>query len=289
MRILVIGSGFLATPIVHRLESEGHEILIYTRTSSERIRSLQIQGDIFDFEQFVKVFIWKPQIIIHTAWVTAPGLYRDDLTNLKYAEFTAKLAKLIAHSDVEHLIILGTCAEYGLQRGPSTAGITKLSPSTLYAEQKVVAFNEVRKLLQDSKVRFTWARVFYPYGLNQNQKRLIPYIIYALKNGEPVVLADTTSIHDWITTRDIASAVLWAIENDVPMEIDIGTTFAYTNLELLVTLERLLLMTNRDPQHGVHNFGLNEMSVVGKNSALFTSGWRPMDSLNTGLEWILGS
>ncbi len=289
MRILVIGSGFLATPIVHRLETEGHELLIYTRTPNARIQSQQIVGDIFDFGEFIKVFAWKPQIVIHTAWITAPGLYRDDLSNLKYAQFTTKLAKLMAHSDVEHLIILGTCAEYGFQSGPSTAQITKLSPTTLYAEQKVAAFNEVRKILQGLAIRLTWARVFYPYGPNQNQKRLIPQIIHALSNGEPIMLADITSVRDWITTRDIASAILWVIKNNALLEIDIGTTFGYTNLELLGILEKKLLATRQFYQHGIQNLGLNEVSVVGKNSPLFTSGWLPMDSLSTGLDWMLGS
>lgn len=289
MRILVIGSGFLATPIVHRLESEGHELLIYTRTLNEGILSRQIVGDIFDFEEFMKVFVWKPQIIIHTAWITTPGLYRDDLTNFKYAQFTTKLAKYIAYSDVEHLIILGTCAEYGRQSGPSTAGITKLSPSILYAEQKVAAFDAVKQLLQGSETRLTWARIFYPYGPNQDQKRLIPHLIRALKHREPVLLADTSSIHDWITTRDIASAISWAINNELPTEIDVGTSFGFTNLELLITLEKLFLGTNQYPQDGMHDYGLNEVFVVGKNSPLFTSGWLPMDPLRLGLEWVLDS
>ena len=289
MRILVIGSGFLATRIVQRLETEGHELLIYSRTLRERIQSQQMIGDIFDFEKFLKALMWKPQIIIHTSWITTPGLYKNDFSNFKYAEFTAKLAKYIAYSNVEHLIILGTCAEYGGQSGPSTAGITKLSPTTLYSEQKVIAFNEVRKLLQGSDIRLTWARIFYPYGPNQDQKRLIPHLIHALKNGEPVLLTDTSSVHDWITTRDIASAISWIIKNDVPIEIDVGTTFGFTNLELLMTLGKLLQTTDQFLQHRVHDFGLNEVFVVGKKSPLFSSGWLPVDSLSAGLEWVLGS
>ena len=52
MKILIIGNGFLATSIVERLESEGHKILIFSRTQNSRIQSQQILGDIFDFERF---------------------------------------------------------------------------------------------------------------------------------------------------------------------------------------------------------------------------------------------
>lgn len=288
MKILIIGNGFLATSIVERLESEGHEVLIFSRTRSARVQCSQVLGDIFDYAEFIKVFDWKPQVVIHTAWITTPGVYRNDLSNYQYADFAANLAKSVANSEIEHLIILGTCAEYGRQRGPSTAGLTMLSPTSLYAQQKVVAFNSVKELLRESNVRFTWARIFYPYGPKQDQNRLIPRLIHSLKNREPIVLADTSSIYDWITIRDIASAISWILDNNLPTEIDVGTSFGFTNRELLITLEKLLQTSNQLPFLGTHDFGLNEVFVASRNSRLFTSGWSPKDTLSSGLEWMLG-
>jgi nucleoside-diphosphate-sugar epimerase len=289
MKILVIGSGFLATELVLKLESEGHEILIFTRTPNAHIQSQQILGDVFDFEGFVKIFGWKPQIIIHTAWVTTPGKYKSDLSNFRYAEFTTKLAKFVVNSDLEHFIILGTCAEYGLQSAPSRAGYTKLVPTTIYAQQKVAALNSVIEVMRDSNVRLTWARIFHPYGPNQDQRRLIPLLIESLKNREPIILADTTSEYDWISTRDISSAISWTIRNKLPVEIDIGTSFGFTNLEIVKTLEELMQIEFPQPPRGNHNLGPSEVFIADKNSAIFTSGWLPEDSLTSGLEWVLGT
>lgn len=288
MKILIIGNGFLAVPIIQRLESEGHQVLVFSRTRSSRVSCQQVIGDIFHFEEFIKVFDWKPQVVIHTAWITTPGIYRNDISNFQYAEFTTKLAKFVTRSDVEHLIILGTCAEYGRQVGPSKAGLTKPSPSTLYAQQKVAAFHSVREILQESDLRLTWARIFYPYGPHQDSKRLIPRLISSLKRGESVALADTSSIYDWITTRDIASGISWILNNELPIEIDVGTSFGYTNLELKVILEELLEINLHEALQKQHNFGLNEVFVASKNSPLFTSGWSPEDSLRSGLYWVLG-
>lgn len=287
MKILVIGNGFIGASIIQRLNSEGHELLVFSRNAHEQFQCKQIIGDIFNFEDFIEVVLWNPQIIIHTAWITTPGIYRNDPINFKYAQFTIELAKFLAHSDVEHLIILGTCAEYGHQRGPSTAGITKPSPNTLYAQQKVGTFHAVKELLRSSDIRLTWVRIFYPYGPSQDQRRLIPHLIHSLKNYEPVILTDISSFHDWVTTRDIASAISWVIGNQLPTEIDVGTTFGFTNLELLLALGELLQTTNQLSAQGMHDFGFNEVHVAGKNSPLFTSGWLPADSLSTGLEWVL--
>ncbi len=289
MKILIIGNGFIATSIIHRLITEGHNLLVFSRTPREDIQCEQISGDIFDFEKFMEVLRRKPEIVIHTAWITTPGLYKNDPSNYDYSKFTINLAKYLAHSDIKHLIILGTCAEYGFQNGPSVAGLTQLSPNVLYSEQKVVAFNEIKALLRESSVRFTWARVFYPYGPKQDSRRLIPLLIQSLQNNKPIALADISSIYDWISTRDIASAICWVIENEVPFEVDIGTSIGFTNLDLLSIIENLLQLKHRTPPHRAHEIGLSEVFVVGKKSPLYESGWLPKDTLHNGLEWVLSS
>ena len=287
MKILVIGNGFIATPIIQKLESEGHELLIYGRTSNGTIKSQQLFGDIFHFDEFVKSLLWKPQIVIHTAWITTFDKYKSDLVNHRYAEFTSELAKNATRFEIEHLIVLGTCAEYGHQTVASTAGITKLSPVNLYAQQKVSAFYSVQNILRETNVRLTWARIFQPYGLNQDKNRLIPYLMNSLMSGDRIYLNDISSIRDWITTRDIASAISWLIDHQVSIEVDIGTSLGFTNLEILRELEELLGVSNQGQHSARQEFGAVEVSIVGKDSPLLKSGWVPSDSLHTGLEWIL--
>ncbi len=287
MKILVIGNGFIATPIIHKLELEGHDVLVYSRTFNKNIESQQILGDIFLFEDFVKTLLWKPQIVIHTAWITTHNLYKNDPSNQLYAQFTTNLAEYIALTDIEHLIILGTCAEYGHQTEASTAGITKLAPVNFYAQQKVSAFNSVKEILVGSGVRLTWARIFQPYGPMQDKDRLIPILTDALRSGALLQLGDTSSIHDWITTRDIASAISWIIDHQASIEVDIGTTFGSTNVEILRKLEELLGNSTQWKRFASQKYGASELSIVGKGSPLFASGWAPVDSLHAGLEWTL--
>jgi len=289
MKILIIGNGFIGTPIIQKLESERHELLIYSRTFKQGIESQQVIGDVLVFNDFVRALLWKPQVIIHTAWVTTHGIYTGDPSNYSYAQFTSELARYIVYTEVEHLIILGTCAEYGSQSMPSTAGITKLNPNNLYAEQKVVAFNSVKESLLGSNVRLSWARIFQPYGPNQDKKRLVPYLIDSLKGGDQIHLIDTSSILDWITTRDIASAISWIINNDTPIEVDVGTSLGFTNMELLKHLENLLGNNDQWTRLAPQTYIGYQVSLVGKDSPLFKSGWRPEDSLGSGLDWVLNS
>ena len=287
MKILVIGNGFIGSSIIHRLESEGHEILVFSRTMKIGISSRQVIGDIFAPEKLNQILSWQPQVIIHTAWITTHDVYREDSSNIRYGKFTADLAELVSRGNLDHLIILGSCAEYGLQSIPSTAGVTELMPNNLYAEQKVFALESAKKSLFGTNVRLTWARIFQPYGRNQDKNRLLPYLIDSIKQDKEVKLIDTASIHDWITTRDIASAISWILENDLPIEIDIGTGLGFTNLELLRQIEELLGHSKQwerfISQSNVHN----RVVQVGEKSPLFVSGWIPNDNLLSGLKWII--
>ncbi len=285
----MIGNGFLATSIIQQLETEGHEILIFSRRFNPGIKSRQIQGDIFCFAEFVKILAWNPHVVIHTAWITKAGVYKNDPMNIQYAEFTTNLASVIAKSTIDHFIVLGTCAEYGSFTNLIDVA-TKISNNhSLYSQQKYAAFKSTKEILQNSSVRFTWARIFYPYGPNQDRNRLIPHIINSLKGQEEVALTDITSIHDWITTRDVASAVSWIIHNDLSTEIDVGTSVGFTNLEVLREIENLLQIKNKSDGLTKHGSGLSELLVADPNSPLFTSGWSPRDTLRSGLKWIISS
>jgi nucleoside-diphosphate-sugar epimerase len=287
MKILVIGNGFLGAPIIQRLELEGHEVVVFSRKPRHDINARQIVGDIFDHENLVKLLSLSPQVIIQTAWITEHPNYVNDPKNYEYAKFTKYLASRLSHADVEHYIVLGSAAEYGKQLAPVSAGVTNLTPRNLYAEQKVVTFNAVKMVLSESKIRFTWVRIFQPYGLRQDEKRLIPYLISALKQGKKIQLRDSSSILDWVTTRDIASAISWIIEKNTPLEVDVGTTIGFTNIQLLMHLEDWFGGTNQWEQLVSQSTIGSSMLIVGKDSPLIQSGWSPSDTLKTGLDWIL--
>jgi nucleoside-diphosphate-sugar epimerase len=287
MKILVIGNGFLGSAIIRRLEADGHDLLIYSRSTKEGARGKQIRGDIFAFDEFLKVFTWKPEVIVHTAWVTAHGSYVDDPSNYDYAKFTTELARHVATTDVSHLIVLGSCAEYGNRSEASTAGFTKLNPNTLYAQQKVASFISVGDALRNSGIRMTWARVFQPYGPGQDERRLVPYILDTLKQGGLVQIRDTSTILDWITTRDIASAVSFIIRENTDAEVDIGTSIGFKNVELLRHLEEMVGNTKQWEKFTEQSSSNGDVSLVGKKSPLLRLGWLPGDSLSVGLEWAI--
>jgi len=287
MKILVIGNGYLASSIIERLISDGHVVRIYSRTSKARFLCEQICGDIFDYENLQKALTWKPNVVINTVWITNPGSYKNDESNYEYAKFAIDLAEFVHQTGVGHLIVLGSCAEYGLRGEPSIGGITALAPQSLYAEQKVVALDGIKNLLRSSGSNFTWARIYFPYGPNQNKNRLVPYLIDSLRKSRSISLFDSTSRYDWITTRDIASGISWIINEQLYLEVDVGTSVGYTNIELLRNLEETMKMSCQTLLQMKDRADKSEVLIASHESSLLKSGWRPIDTLSSGLVWIL--
>jgi hypothetical protein len=58
---------------------------------------------------------------------------------------------------------------------------------------------------------------------------------------------------------------------------------------LLQHLEALLGETKQFARIAAQPHAGNGVTVVGKNSPLFLSGWLPKDSLKDGLDWVLSS
>jgi nucleoside-diphosphate-sugar epimerase len=287
MKILVIGSGFLGSQIIKSLNKEGHEVLSFSRTTKSDLQIQQITGDIFSFEKLISILNLHPKIIINTAWITSYDQYTKHPLNSQYALFAIELAKMAAHFEIEHLVTLGSCAEYGFQSSPVVAGVTKLSPTDLYSRQKIFAFQSIKEILGVSQTRMTWARIFYPYGPHQDRNRLIPYLIDKIKNSDSVLLRDTTSKLDWISSRDVASAISWIITHELPEEVDIGTSQGFTSPQVFRHLTNLMKVPHMKFQTTTNSLEKRNVMVLDESSPILRSGWKPKDELSSGLEWIL--
>ena len=289
MRILIIGGGFLGEAIAQKLITERNEVLIFSRKLRLESNYVQIQGDIFHWPDVIQVLSWCPDIIINTAWITKQHNYRFHPLNYAYSDFVGRLATHLPQTSVSHFICLGSAAEYGKADSTFIEGESCLLPIDLYGRQKLRAFKLANGALMGENIRFTWARIFQPYGPMQDSSRLVPFLINAIAKGEVPSLKYPHNMNDWITTRDIASAIAWAINHDLKTEINVGTGVGYQNIEILKMLQRL--MEKGDPINNevVSGKGLQNMSVVTLESSLFASGWRPEDDLVSGLQWVLNS
>jgi nucleoside-diphosphate-sugar epimerase len=292
VKILVVGgTGFLGSQLCKILYGAGLNVRSMSREALNSSVVPHFLGDLENPSSFQNwVEEWAPNVIIQTAWVTEQQSHRESKLNSKYALQTLELAKFGFQIGVEHFIALGSSAEYGFQTEACDSGITVPLPLDIYGEKKLETLNSLRVLASEFDRRITWARIFQAYGFGQDGERLIPSAITSLRNKEYFKCKNPESQLDWITSRDVARAILWVIENKLPDVIDVGTSIGTSVREILLKLVEIgdfdqQYLQFEEPPSNVRSGKL----VVSSNSSLLASGWQPSDELVFGLKWAIGS
>ena len=211
------GSGFVGSQILKALAKKDVDIVLIARASSlfAKIDSKKIKHIIYTDNIFEESNAWFQSIcqdidiVIHAAWYVEPGKYLDSDLNQQCEEGTIRFSKSALNAGVSKFIALGTCFEYDVSYG--MLGIeTPLKPESRYAIAKVRTFQTISQYykLHCQQNRFAWCRLFYLYGENEDERRLVSQIRKKLSLGEQVKLSNGYQIRDFLDVSVAANQIL---------------------------------------------------------------------------------
>ena len=218
----------------------------------------------------------RARALVHLAWHTNPTDYLVSPENVNSADFAISTAIAAAKMGIP-FVGVGTCAEYGT----SALDLVEVNPTTtgsIYAREKLRALQTTREICEEFGSKWIWARVFYPFGPGEHPARLVPNVVHALANNEPVSLGPCNQIRDQIDVRDVAQALaLLAIQSAEGVAnakdiFNLSTGSAGSLRDWLIALSgnRAKLLHFADP------VALQAPErVVGDNTRLRSLGWTP--------------
>jgi dTDP-6-deoxy-L-talose 4-dehydrogenase (NAD+) len=285
-KIVILGAtGFLGSPIADLFETKGWEVITFSRNESARSMRREFLVDLFD-EATLKLAISqvKPDVVLSTAWETEHGKFWTNESNIDYRNATLRFAELSFQAGVETFIGLGTMSEYGISPGYCNADVTPLISNDIYSKSKIETGLELKKIGETLGGKTHWARVFQAFGPNEKSERFVPGLITELQNETEFSIRTPNFEMDWIHTADVASAIVFMLENKVNHFVDIGTGEGTTvkDLSELICEEfglnaKLLDYSGQIPGH-------KKKAVVHKDSQLLSLGWRPTESLRNRIK-----
>lgn len=219
MKILVTGaSGFVGRHLVSKLLNRGHQVIALGR-NFDKAKSMPwfkkvtfIACDIHDPKINPSKTLIVPDILVHLAWPGLPN-YKDSFhLNDNLPKDTIFLKKMIA-AGTKHLLVTGTCLEYGLQNGRLSEEILP-QPITPYGSAK----NKLREFLQElqrtTPFILQWVRLFYMYGLGQNQDSLIPQLDRAIGNKEKSFnMSGGEQVRDYLPIETVADYLVLLLDH----------------------------------------------------------------------------
>ena len=243
-RILLTGStGFVGRAVTAEFLASGHVIRhVIRRGTKDRIHSLGPEDEVVETEDlFARSASWwadtvaGSDIILHLAWYAEPGQYQLSEKNLDCLAGTVRLSQGAMQAGVPRLVGVGTCLEYDLSAGhvrPDTA----LDPQSPYAAAKAACAISLGQMLPQAGSSFLWARLFYLYGAEEDDRRLTAYLHRQLAAGAQADLSEGTQIRDFM---DVGDAARLLVADAVSERVGISNIASGSGITVRALAERI--------------------------------------------------
>lgn len=219
MRVLVTGAtGFVGRHVVSQLLSRGYSVLAVARDAK---RASEMPW--FDNVKFISCDLHRnfqsafqvagiPDALIHLAWPGLPN-YRDFFHIGQNLPADLAFLEAAATIGVRHIVVAGTCLEYGMQYGPLSEEMETL-PTTPYGFAKDALRKSLQLLQKDLPFTLQWMRLFYMHGEGQNPNSLLAQLDRAIGERKPVFnMSVGDQLRDYMPVTQVAENFALMLEN----------------------------------------------------------------------------
>jgi nucleoside-diphosphate-sugar epimerase len=215
VKILVTGAtGFVGRHVVNQFVTSGHNVVAMAR---DKVHARTLPW--FEYVEFVthdlhkSAWDWSsftiPDILIHLAWPGLPN-YQDYLHISKNMHSDLSFIEAAVQAGVPHIIVAGTCLEYGIQHGPLREEM-ETYPITPYGFAKDTLRKSLEIMQRRTPFKLQWMRLFYTYGEGQNPKSLLSQLDRALNEGQQFFkMSAGDQLRDYLPIETIARCFEWS-------------------------------------------------------------------------------
>ena len=214
MKIAVTGAGgFVGQHVLRALQSTGADVVAVVRPGStlrEHAPNIEVVPlDLAGVSTDAFTRIGRPDSLIHLAWGGLPHYQSQHHLDSELPLQRAFLKSCI-RSGLKHLVVTGTCFEYGLQSGALHEDLPT-QPNTLYGMAK----DALRCSLQQCQAQFdfglSWLRIFYLFGPGQAATSLYSQLQAAIVRGDAdFAMSPGDQIRDFMRVEEAARCIVQA-------------------------------------------------------------------------------
>jgi nucleoside-diphosphate-sugar epimerase len=221
--ILVLGcSGEIGSRLTNVFLAAGNKVYGIRGIRSCKIRNINhlcSQANLLDSNLDLNFNGIRPEILIHTAWVTKPGVFWDSPLNLKWVSASKKIVEKFKLSGGKYVVVTSSCAEYSWHGENLLSELSPPYPSSEYGRAK----NDLLKWLETQSISYLWARIFFQFGLQESYGRLIPSLIDDILAGNKYLIRSGHDVRDFVYIKDVAKVIEILISKETQGIVNIGS------------------------------------------------------------------
>ncbi len=219
MRILITGAtGFVGQHVVPALLNDGHTVIAVGR-DQQKLKKFWwadaitfIECDLYHNVDKLWQHHLQIDVLIHLAWANLPRyneLFHVD-TNLPA---DLKFLKAAISANIRHIMVAGTCLEYGMQSGPLDEEMPTF-PKTAYGIAKDTLRKSLQLLQKSEDFILQWVRLFYLTGDGQSPNSLLPQLSRAIDENQKIFnMSPGDQLRDYLPVTQVASYFAQLVNN----------------------------------------------------------------------------
>jgi nucleoside-diphosphate-sugar epimerase len=288
MRVLITGAtGFIGKYVTQSLLKKGIDFVTIGR-ATPGLNNSHINADLLQAKN-IDVLIKKAGAthLIHLAWYAEHGKYWTSSLNNSWVKSSINLIESFCKHGGQGVVVAGTCAEYDWSYEHCIEDMTPTNPSTIYGNAK----NETRKIVMEvckkNNVPCSWGRIFLPFGKEENLQRLIPSLISVFLKQKKPFGVNSNSYRDFLYAHDIAEGLIFLLMSHHKGIFNISSGKPILISNLVYKIASLYDANPRDILDLSSERENEPKLLVGDNSKIQSLGWKPVFSLDEGLNEVI--
>jgi nucleoside-diphosphate-sugar epimerase len=214
MKVLVTGAtGFIGQHVIPLLLAQGYKVTAVARDEIRargfawfnRVRF--IACDVHQLPGGLLKLFRNQDAVVHLAWPGLPN-YKELFHFEETLPADYDFLKSLVEGGMSHLLVTGTCFEYGLLNGCLSEDLPT-QPANPYALAKDTLRKYMEALQQQHPFTLQWARLFYMYGKGQSPSSLLAQLDRAIDNEEPVFnMSGGEQLRDYLSVEEVARRLI---------------------------------------------------------------------------------
>ncbi|MDI5887459.1 NAD-dependent epimerase/dehydratase family protein [Flavobacterium yafengii] len=288
-KIAIIGStSFLASYLIADLEEENHELTLFSRqktTENHQFISFSFPDSIPDLGVFLEF-----DVIVFAAagGVQSSKKYSLDEIYQLNAFLPITIANFLdANNFKGKFITFGSYFEIGAQESLKKFSEKEVALSDYdVPNHYCLSKRLLTRFVNDSLAKIDHYHVILPsiYGKNENQNRLIPYLIESLEYKKELELTAGTQIRQFLHIKDVCSFIMMLCHKNV--EKGIYNLASDTQNLVKDVVELIFKHFNKDHNNALGKAKRQDESmqvILLDNKKAKDLGWNPTISLEEGI------